>query len=383
MKIGLQDILGGFVGNQPISRVYVGDTLVFPKSPINLTPPAIAGINYATQTITSTAGTWSDADTVTREWFVNDSATGFTDLTLLVSYTFEGFPVKLRETATNANGSTIIDSNVINFWSPKELTGNFGYWDAQDINSFSVDMFGFVSSWSSKGTISEMLQPNALINSPWRDSAWSGSLAAVDYIAGNNLQGTSLSNWNFVHNGSTTFVISAISSTDATEPQNLVNNSIGTAETGFSLRFNNTAFQCFVNKGATGFRSVAYFGNTGEYSTYLGTGINHILEAFIDADNVIADDRIDIEVFASSIKTATNTASELPSSGDATFPLLVGQKVATFDQTFIGQIHFLFIGDNIAIADIERLEGFLAWRIGEQLNLPLIHPYRSNPPLSP
>lgn len=81
--------------------------------PSNVTPPSIAGDSTVGSTLTLTPGTYDDANSIDREWYVNDSASGETGLTLDTSALSEGDTVKVTETATGDQGFITQDSNEV------------------------------------------------------------------------------------------------------------------------------------------------------------------------------------------------------------------------------------------------------------------------------
>lgn len=85
--------------------------------PVNTLAPAIAGDPYIGETLTATPGTWTGADSVAGEWYVNNVATGDTDTSYTVLLADAGKPVEYRETATNTAGSVTQASNTISIGS--------------------------------------------------------------------------------------------------------------------------------------------------------------------------------------------------------------------------------------------------------------------------
>lgn len=84
-----------------------------PSLPVNLAPPSIAGTLTIGSVLTATPGTWTGADSVTGEWYVDGVATGDTDTSYTVLFADAGMDVDYRETATNPHGSTSETSNVL------------------------------------------------------------------------------------------------------------------------------------------------------------------------------------------------------------------------------------------------------------------------------
>ena len=53
---------------------------------------------------------------------------------------------------------------------------------------------------------------------------------------------------------------------------------------------------------------------------------------------------------------------------------------SSYFASYAGDFEHLFICQNLALADIQKLEGWLAWKYGIQAQLPLSHPYRNAQP---
>lgn len=84
-----------------------------PQPPVNTLAPAITGDPYVGVTLTAAPGTWTGADSVSGQWYVDGVATGDTDTSYTVLLADAGKNVEYRETATNTAGSVTQDSNTI------------------------------------------------------------------------------------------------------------------------------------------------------------------------------------------------------------------------------------------------------------------------------
>lgn len=80
--------------------------------PVNTLAPSIAGDPYVGEVLTATPGTWTGADSVVGEWYVNNVATGDTDTSYTVLLADAGKSVEYRETATNTDGSVQVVASV-------------------------------------------------------------------------------------------------------------------------------------------------------------------------------------------------------------------------------------------------------------------------------
>jgi hypothetical protein len=85
-----------------------------PPAPTNTRAPVIAGADTVGSTLTCTAGAWTGADTVTRQWRRDaTNIAGATGLTYVLVAADSTTTVTCRETATSAGGSTQSTSNGI------------------------------------------------------------------------------------------------------------------------------------------------------------------------------------------------------------------------------------------------------------------------------
>lgn len=98
----------------PVTLVVAGAGSLLP---VNTLAPSIAGDPYIGETLTATPGTWTGADSVSGEWYVNNVATGDTDTSYTVLLADAGLQIEYRETATNGAGSVTQASNTISIGS--------------------------------------------------------------------------------------------------------------------------------------------------------------------------------------------------------------------------------------------------------------------------
>lgn len=97
----------------PISRPITSPAVELAQSsgprgippPHNEIAPTITGVFMAGYTVTATPGQWVNADSVTGDWYINDSPTGSNDLTFDIQPEHNGASIYYYETATNAGGS--------------------------------------------------------------------------------------------------------------------------------------------------------------------------------------------------------------------------------------------------------------------------------------
>lgn len=80
--------------------------------PVNTATPSISGTAIVGATLQSFAGSWTNADSVTRQWMRNGAPiAGATGTTYQITAADEGNTIHLREAATNAVGPAYADSN--------------------------------------------------------------------------------------------------------------------------------------------------------------------------------------------------------------------------------------------------------------------------------
>lgn len=83
-------------------------------SPVNINAPVVTGTATTGQTLTSTSGTWSRADSLDYQWLRDGADVAeATDTTYVLVEADEGTDVSCRVTATNESGSTSAESNAI------------------------------------------------------------------------------------------------------------------------------------------------------------------------------------------------------------------------------------------------------------------------------
>jgi len=85
---------------------------------LNTVLPTVTGTVEVGETLTTTNGTWLGSPSFARQWQFNDGTGwanigGATNLTYIISGTYEGDTIRCRITATTAYGSLIAYSNVV------------------------------------------------------------------------------------------------------------------------------------------------------------------------------------------------------------------------------------------------------------------------------
>lgn len=132
--VGISGATCGTIDNASIETTIQEDD----QAPSNDTPASIAGDGYAGSTYTATPGTWSDADTVTGQWYLDGAPiTGETGTTYDSTFADIGGDLEYVETATNGVGSVQQASNTISLASPFILdqlgTSAVGAWSVSRV----------------------------------------------------------------------------------------------------------------------------------------------------------------------------------------------------------------------------------------------------------
>ena len=84
-------------------------------APANTVAPAVSGTPETGQTLTATNGTWTGADSFTRQWQRDGVAiSGATSATYVLVEADEGHAIRCRVTAHNEAGTTSVNSNAVN-----------------------------------------------------------------------------------------------------------------------------------------------------------------------------------------------------------------------------------------------------------------------------
>ena len=154
--------------------------------PVNTLAPSIAGDPYVGEVLTATPGTWTGADSVSGEWYVDGVATGDTDTSYTVLLADAGKPVEYRETATNGAGSVTQASNskTAAVWTPLLIPSLLAWYDGGDMSTMYQDSAGTtpvvavdnpVGLWQDKsGSGLHALQATAAARPAYKESSGKG-----------------------------------------------------------------------------------------------------------------------------------------------------------------------------------------------------------------
>ncbi len=366
------------------SYIGVNNAFVFPTGglpPVNITPASISGVGYNGQTLTAIPGSW-DSGTVTGQWFSNGSPiSGETGLTYDVNSNTEGTNLLYRETADNGNGITNQDSNTIHNWIPTDsVASNISWWDFSDSNQVSLSGSA-ITQIDDKGGLSEALTQGTNGNRP---SLQTGVQNGLDVARFNRtspsdyLQGSSLSKYNFVHNGGDATVAVVMDATEGlgTGPNRQVyaGTSISSGVRGFGFRAADTDTVNAAVSNGSGFPA------TIDATDYTGLGSWSIVTGLVDANDGTASNRI-VMRFDGSASSSSSSGSGSTAGGNAGAGMTIGSNPTApggINNNFNGDIGELVILNNQG--DEEELEGYFAWKWDLVGSLPIGHPYKNSPP---
>lgn len=355
------------------------------QPPQIVTAPAIAGVGYAGQTLTATAGVWSGADTVARQWFADGAPVGrATSLTYTVAPELDGKEFAFREIGANAAGSGTAWSNAIHHWVPADGP-LFAMVDLADPSAVTVSngRVAAVEARNAAGGVVDTLSQATAANRPAFNATVAGGLPAMVFNTGANpngsvsnwLRGTSLTAFNRFHQatgGALYLVFRAPEGqgVGGANAQSVVGNAISTAEIGHFVRVYDTdALNLGIRRGVTGTSAAAF-------DALLNFNSFRIVQVNFDADAPAAD-RLTARVGGGALQTG-NTQTDAPSAANASNPLTIGSSpfspgTRNFDGTIAAIIY------TTSGADREKFEGWARWKYGVPLDPPG-HPYSNSPP---
>ena len=197
--------------------------------------------------------------------------------------------------------------------------------------------------------------------------------APSDYLVG-----TSLSKYNFVHNGSDATVASVTRVPEGLgsgpNQQVLIGTSITGSAAGWAARFGDTdtlsAFAVDPGNTAPAVITTTDYASMGSWST---------VAILFDVDNANLADRL-IARFDGTQSSAVNTSNGNTTTANATVGLTLGTNPTGpgVNNNFDGDVGELVITNNQG--DEQEIEGYFAWKWGLVASLPGAHPYKLLPP---
>lgn len=216
-------------------------------------------------------------------------------------------------------------------FNPKTVAGLEGWWDAADASSVTLDS-GRVSTWADKsgkgrnsgnGT-SGSTQPDYITAARNGKNAIRFAGASTQQLT---VVGTSA--FNFLHNGTNSYVAAVASFGSSSDPNALMsllgNSAFGSANVGCAMGFDDRAANS-TNNGFLTQVARASLGNValvGVSQDVITPQSATVVEVLLDADNATAASRLS-QRFNGGAASTPNTTSNAPSTSNATFNLQFG-----------------------------------------------------------
>jgi len=274
-------------------------------------------------------------------------------------------------------------------FNPKSIANLEGWWDAADASTVTLDS-GRVSAWADKsGKGRTMSNSTSGSTQPDYITAARNGRNVIRFAAASTqrLQSAGTSTHNFLHNGTPSTVLVVCKAGNSADPQALLGimgNSAGGVSTniGFFAAYDdrtsaNAALNNFPNIGiVTGTNSVfvARTAIQGAYTNTFAPNAYSVITLSLDLTNATAAERIGFAQNNAAL-TKANVDTGSPSSSNASFAMqygTIGNNLFPFDGDFC---EVLMYSQHPTDADIEKLQGYLAWKWGLQAQLPYNHRY--------
>jgi hypothetical protein len=78
--------------------------------------------------------------------------------------------------------------------------------------------------------------------------------------------------------------------------------------------------------------------------------------------------------------TQTNGSTSASTVAELGTNFVIGRQKNNVERYFGGDVHEVIIGGDMSISDVQKIEGYLAWKWGLEANLPVYHPYKNSAP---
>ncbi len=354
-----------------------------PGIPVNIAPPVVTGTGYTGQTLNTTSGTWTNSPTgFSYQWQSNGgNILGATSSTYDVTSITEGTELRCVVTASNGAGSSLPEnSNIIHNWVPSDTTAtSFSWWDFSDSNQVSTSGSN-ITQIADKGNLAENLSQGTSANQPSLQLGVQNGLNVARFnrtAASDYLQGSSLSKYNFVHNGTDSIVATVIDMTEGLGSGPNRQCYAGTSLTGSAVGWGFRASDVdTINTNISNNSGTLEAFNATDY-TALGSW--SIINTLVDM-NGPSSSRV-VHRFDGTQSASTSSSTGAPSASNATVGLTMGSNPTApggSNNNLNGDVGELLIFNSQA--DFEEIEGYLAWKWGLVASLPGGHPYKTTPP---
>ena len=270
-----------------------------------------------------------------------------------------------RSLQANLPTSMSASSSPFTFFNPVSIPGCSLWLDAADPNGMTFSG-SLVSSWRSKGT-NPIVVTSASNNPSYVPNVYNGQ-SVIRFIFGSNTPFLNSSVSSSVVQTNTNHAVFIVHKpiTDTSSPFGYVT-STGTNRISTHTPQGSTV--AYDMGGGTGMRLTYDYGNI---ATYLNGALR--LETFYTTSPNFTYRRDGTQL-------ATAPAS-LTATFDATQLLYIGGIHPTYSGYYYGGDYCEIVWYNIAltVAQIQQVEGYLAWKWGTQGALPAGHPFKNSPP---
>lgn len=231
-------------------------------------------------------------------------------------------------------------------WNPAELTTQ--YWYNTEDRLTVTDVAGSVSAWADKSGNSRDLQQLTGANQPVIGTRFFNNVNAIDFST--DVLPLASNFWQAGSNDS--MMIVAINSDTTAATQRIVNS---TASGSTRFAFLNNAVQYIHNSSLSGPTAAAVTGA-------------QILDGFKTGSSV----------------TINRNANQIATGSGGTCPSLTDFTIGALpdgSQAFDGTIAEVVVLGYYSANDLAKLQGYMAHKYGLTADLPVDHPYKTNPPL--
>lgn len=269
----------------------------------------------------------------------------------------------IKELAGSLTGSANLVGDLTNEWTPADLGSSLSLWlDADDASTITLNG-STVSQWSDKSGNAYHFAQGTAANQPTYSATGLNSKPTIDFDGTDDF----LKNATFEPAGALTcFLVFNRDVIQGTFVNANRTNGIFELSGGFDASYRNIGFT------ATGtVNPSAGFDIAGG-----GTSQNTILGIQYDGSGSSATDFI---------ARLDGTGQSIVSSGAYGFGAETGfsigarpvQNLAYYN----GRIsELIFIQSQVSLLNLQKIEGYLAWKWGLESNLPIGHPYKTTPP---
>ena len=339
--------------------VVVGSSV---SAPVNTVNPVVTGVGLVGQTMSTTNGTWTGGvDSYSYQWQANGiDIFGATSSTYQVTIDKEGASIRCVVTATNAGGSTPANSNAIHNWTPLHDDTSLEFLHDPSYPDGLTASGGRVSQIDDRSTNGFDLTQTVSADQPRTGSdtigglnclgsedaaRWMRTTAAVSMPSSGNLA---------------TFIVFENLSAPSAANASIVSQS-GTADYQYEAN-NITDFDGEFTGGVCA-------GFTLSGSPHNGPSVHGVILDWTGGTVSVNVDGTE--------RNSVSYTTQLSSPNVLVLGRNRGQRNGLTDAWGV------HVGtSDVSSANIERYEGFIAWRYGLQAKLRSDHTYKLSPPMA-